>query len=220
MKRNLPDYRLWAREEQKGFTIVELMVALSVLSILLVMSTVILIQIGRLYTKGVNQAATQNAARDIINDLSSQLQVSGNAPDSSTPGVICIGNLRYTFNLNHKLVTPPASGTYVIHVLWRDTLADNSSCVAVNLTAVTPSDTHTLPGSGVEMIPLNARLTDFLITSNQNNTYAIKVTVAYGDDDLVNYDSVHDTTTCSNGIGTEFCAVSSLNITVARRLVQ
>ncbi|HSX37132.1 MAG TPA: type II secretion system protein, partial [Patescibacteria group bacterium] len=82
---------------QGGFTIVELMVALSVLSILLVMSTVILIQIGKLYTKGVNQAATQNAARDIINDLSSQLQVSGNAPDGKTAGVICIGNQRYTF---------------------------------------------------------------------------------------------------------------------------
>ncbi|HSX36787.1 MAG TPA: type II secretion system protein [Patescibacteria group bacterium] len=206
--------------EQKGFTIVELMVALSILSTLLVMSTVILIQIGKLYTKGVNEAATQNAARDIINDLSSQLQLSGNAPDNDTPGVKCIGNQRYTFNLNHKLVTPPATGNYVIHVLWRDTIGDNGPCVPVDLTQATPGDTHTLPNSGVEMVPLNARLTDFSITPNQNNTYAIRVTVAYGDDDLVQFDSTHDITTCSSGVGTEFCAVSSLNITVARRLVQ
>lgn len=67
---------------QQGFTIIELMVALSILSVLLVITTVTMIQIGKLYSKGVNAAAVQNAARNIVGDVSGALQFGGSTPYS------------------------------------------------------------------------------------------------------------------------------------------
>ena len=64
----------------QGFTIVELMIALSILSSILIMATVVMINIGALYTKGVNAANLQNTARDITADVSAELQFSGNSP--------------------------------------------------------------------------------------------------------------------------------------------
>lgn len=118
----------------QGFTIVELMIALSVLSTILIMSTVILIQIGSIYSKGVNEANLQNAARTIVADLSSSLQFSGNVPSPCTQTAIncyapsvtsyptdpntvgsglgqfqayafCIGTTRYSYALNRELGT-------------------------------------------------------------------------------------------------------------------
>lgn len=71
--------------QTKGFTIVELMIALTVLSTILTMSTVILIQIGAIYSKGVNQANLQNSTRTVVSDLSSDLQFSGNVPQPCIP---------------------------------------------------------------------------------------------------------------------------------------
>ena len=71
------------QSRNQGFTIVELMIALSILSIILVMASVILINVGALYTKGVNGANLQNTARSIISEISANLQFSGNPPDIS-----------------------------------------------------------------------------------------------------------------------------------------
>lgn len=214
-----------SRRAQQGFTLVELMIALSILATLLVMSTVLLVNLGHLYTKGVNEAATQNTARNIVNDVSSQLQLSGSTvivppfvPNGTN--VVCLGSQRYTYTLNHKLVNPPASGNNVIHALWRDTMNSGASCTALDLSAATPKDSATVRDSGSELLPVNTRITDFKINDNGNNTYSILVTVAYGDDDLVNYDATNDTTGCSGDVGTEYCAVSSLNVTVLRRTAQ
>lgn len=109
----------------KGFTIIELMIALSVLSTLLIMSTVILMQIGSLYTKGVNQANLQNSGRNVVADITAALQFSGNAPVSCTDGTyscdagqltgkfsssgsgivigaFCVGTVRYSYVLNSE----------------------------------------------------------------------------------------------------------------------
>ncbi len=122
-----------------GFTIVELMIALSILSVLLVTSTIILIQIGALYSKGVNAADLQNATRTVVADISGQLQFSGKVPlgCTTTPATCyanvndvdfgagnaqtlepagtvysyCIGNTRYTYVLNRELGTDTSKTT-------------------------------------------------------------------------------------------------------------
>lgn len=63
-----------------GFTIVELMIALTIMSIILVISTIVLIQIGGLYDKGVSGSNLQNTARAIVSDVSSGIQFSGYNP--------------------------------------------------------------------------------------------------------------------------------------------
>lgn len=203
--------------EAKGFTIVELMIALSVLSVLLMLTTATLIQIGKLYSKGINQAAAQNAARSIANEIAAQLQFTDQAPQPAAVGstrALCIGRQRYTYVLNQQLGHPAR------HVLWHD-VTKSTTCHAIgNLTtAPTPSDGDTDAGSTrSELMPANMRLTDLTVRNNSNGTYTIKVTVAYGEDDLVHYDGATDTTTCVGDRGTEYCAVSSLTVTVAQRV--
>lgn len=124
--------RLAKLKSDKGFTIVELMIALTVLSVILVMGTVIMIQIGSLYSKGVNAANLQSTARNTAADVTAAIQFSTKAPSPCTltpvtcyanpispsdteprvytsAGVtvsvnaFCIGSVRYSYVLNREL---------------------------------------------------------------------------------------------------------------------
>jgi prepilin-type N-terminal cleavage/methylation domain-containing protein len=147
-----------------GFTIVELMIALSILSVLLITTTIVLIQIGALYSKGVNAANLQNTTRTVVADLSAQLQFSEKVPNGCTPITTtcyaqthpypnaadgttetvysyCIGNTRYSYTLDRELGgdshTTPQQVTP--HVLWRDTVAtDASTCPTMDITQADP----------------------------------------------------------------------------------
>lgn len=193
---------------QQGFTIVELMIALSILSTLLVMSTVAMINLGHLFSKGTNQANTQNTTRNILNDLASQIELGAANPQTVTPApvvnpvgsveaiaggvsekassteVICIGTQRYTFVLNHSLTNSDTD-----HGLWRDTMQDANSCLPVSnfSSQATPATPNGQPGasaagSGSELLSPSMRLTDFSVTQagGSPGAYTIKVTIAFG----------------------------------------
>lgn len=214
-----------------GFTIVELMIAISILSLILLLSTYGIVRIGALYSKGTSQANTQDAARNILGAITAQLQLGGAtpvfiaptlAPGVTTPsnvGALCIGSKRYSFIVNHKLLNANND-----HVLWQDILNSSSSCGIIStLGVVTPSDplNTSAPNNGSELLAANMRLTDFDISSS-GGLYTITITIAYGDSDLINYvpraGSVQAITTCKGGTGSQFCAVASYTTTVAPRL--
>lgn len=196
-----------------GFTIVELMIALSVISGILILSTTVILNLGAIYTKGIYQTSTQNVARNIINEVAGQLQLGGATPIVASPNAFCLGSQRYSYVLNNKLDAADSGD----HVLWRDTLKNSGSCVALGILGTpNPSDSLTNPAvGGTELVSANMRLTDFGITPNANGTYTVRVTVAYGDDDVVV--NVGGRTACTNGAGREYCAVSSLIQTVGKR---
>lgn len=221
-----------------GFTIVELMIAISILSLILLLSTYGIVRIGALYSKGTNQANTQNAARNILGTVTAQLQLGGATPifiapttapttapvsTQSSLGALCIGSKRYSFIVNHKLLNANND-----HVLWQDIMDTNSSCAPISsfTGAVTPGQSppdllNTTPSNGSELLSANMRLTDFDV-SNTGGLYTITITVAYGDTDLINYTpragAVQAKTTCKGGAGSQFCAVASYTTTVAPRL--
>lgn len=224
-----------------GFTVVELMIALSVLSVLLVMSSVILIQIGAIFSKGVSAATLQNSNRSIVSDISQAIQFGGNRPlTCSTPtpadlsycandsqsGVFsyCVDLVRYSFVMNKELgldggfdpAPPPTK-----HVLWRDIRGSaNDPCTPLPiLTSDTPTDSYSKPGSGQELAPKHTRLTRFYVAPNATTgVYDISIWMAYGDSDLVrdNY-GTGKVPTCKTASGTQFCAVSNIDTQVTRR---
>lgn len=200
---------------QKGFTIVELMIALTVMATLLAMAAVVLIQVGKLYSKGVNTANAQNASRNIVYNIGSMLQFSGKAPYSCTSQAgsatcaarsassgsktvysYCIGTTRFSYILNSRLSDNP-TGTETRHVLWQDTMSSDAFCYPLDIaTAAVPSTCA--PGtpvgqcgatanSGKELVPSGTRLGRFVIQpiSAGSNIYGIDAWLAYGDDDLV-----------------------------------
>lgn len=64
-----------------GFTIIELMVALVVLSTILLIVTIALMGIGNIYDKGQITSTTQNITTSAINDVVNKIEFSGNIPN-------------------------------------------------------------------------------------------------------------------------------------------
>jgi prepilin-type N-terminal cleavage/methylation domain-containing protein len=211
----------YARLNQRGFTIVELMIATSVLAVMLLLVTIILSNIGNLYFKGATQSRVQDDVRSIANQLSEDLQLNGGAVLSG-PGVYCIdGSIRYSYVIGKE------SGTETQHVLWRDTNPNPASCTSANLALAQPSAT------GVELAIPSSRLTQFSISPV--SPYTVNINLAYGDDDLLCTPSVPSTCSsnsntmiatdflkgdiiCKGHEGDSFCATASLTTTVLQRL--
>lgn len=223
-------------KSQKGFTIVELMIATAVLSTLLVLVAVVMIGIGRLYYKGINQSRIQNNTRTVVANISRQLQlITSDGTTNSLPflstdtanprrdkqildgskvftiSAYCIGDTRYTYILNRQIGTDTHQ---IPHVLWRDK-TPGGGCGPANLTNANLSP-------GVELIGPNSSLTAFSITNPSGpESYVITVAEAYGEifgpTSLFTGSGIN--TTCLGNTGDEFCATASLTTTIARRLV-
>ena len=236
--------------KSSGFTIVELMIALTVLSTILLLSTIVLITIGALYSKGVNAASLQNTTRTIAADLTSSLQFSGNDPSGcnyeeggitcatgripktagGTPYYIysfCINTTRYSYVLNKEMgndsgSTPPNLVTN--HVLWRDTMKNNSSCPPLDIAAaIVQTDSMSAEGAGnskgYDMVSDHMRLTRFKVKQDppSSGIYKIETWLAFGDTDLLNLPA-NGAATCKGGTGNQFCGTSALTTSVKRRL--
>lgn len=227
---------------QHGFTIIELMIATTVLSVILLMVTFVMVGIGNLYYKGFNQARVQDNVRTVTDELAQKLQLSDGksffAASSINTQAYCIGTTRYSYALNQQI------GSTTQHVLWRDTMKNTSCTVADNfLNTASPADGQTVADSGSELVTPRSRLTNFLITqANLASPYVITVGVAYGDDDLLcnltagddctkstdNSDPAHRAAlngshgpydiSCRGHVGQQFCAVGALQTTVVKRL--
>jgi prepilin-type N-terminal cleavage/methylation domain-containing protein len=197
---------------QAGFTIVELMIATAVLSVILLLTTLIIGSMGDLYYKGVNQSRTQDDVRTITEDVSQHLQLSDQTPvaASATFGGIatkayCIDGTRYSYVLNRQIGT---GSTQITHVLWRDSFT--GTCTPLNLSQATPS------ANGSELISSNSELTAFTVTLAANQPYTVSVGVGFGDPTQLSGSGI--TTGCKSGAGDQFCATSSLTTTVVKRL--
>lgn len=224
---------------QDGFTIIELMIALSVMSVILVASTVVMIQIGALYSKGVNQANLQNATRNVSQDLSSTLQFNANnfqtgtfnASSGVTINSYCIDTARYSYLINHELGTDQFNNVTTNHVLWRDTMKDSSGgCPPMDITRAVPTDTGTsglTSGDGYEMLGNHMSLQAFNISTSASATgpasvYSVSVWTAFGDSDLVNPADFTNNVypSCRGTTGDQYCAVSEINTSVTPRLIK
>jgi type II secretory pathway pseudopilin PulG len=233
---------------ESGFTILELMIATSILTTILLLVTIVMISIGNLYYKGIAQARVQDATRTITDEISQQLQLNGQALSAASwsskhEQAYCIGQVRYTYVLGTEIGKPtPGSspGPVYQHILWRDTNPTPGSCSidpgdtgnvsSVNLALPTPS------AGGTEMIGPSSRLTALSITSSTGvSPYRVVVGVASGDDDLLCNPSLAGSCTagtamtnwsryqdinlkCKGKVGDQFCSTARLQTTAVQRL--
>lgn len=235
------------RKQQRGFTIMELLIATAILSVILLLITTMMISIGNLYYKGINGARVQDAVRNITDGISHDLQLTNqhvvSSAGTSSAGAAeiayCVADVRYTVSIGHQITSGAATGTQVKHVLWRDTLTSNGACAPVDLNQAAPNAAAPLNGTnGAELIPVNSRLTNFNVTTLTAfpGTYNISVGVAYGDDDLIcstdvalsctldgpmtltDYYNPANHFLCKGKKGGQFCATAALNTTVVQRI--
>jgi prepilin-type N-terminal cleavage/methylation domain-containing protein len=214
---------------QKGFTIVELMIATTVLSVILLLVTVMMISIGNLFSKGVNQARVQDNVRSISDEFAQQLKFTGatltwttnpanitindlgGIPHVYVKNAFCIGDTRYSFIVGVQIGT---ASNQIRHVLWRDSLSGvgATACDPVNLQ-------NNITTAGTELIAPNSRLTDLRISGT--SPYTIDLGLAYGDDDLLS--NPHSTgppqpePLCTGNVGDQFCATAKLHTVAVNR---
>jgi prepilin-type N-terminal cleavage/methylation domain-containing protein len=227
------------QSDQSGFTIVELMIATSILATIILLVTIMMLSIGNLFVKGINQARTQDTVRTISDLVAQDLKLNNSyVSDSATLGPYtiksyCIGtSVRYSVITGFKLGNPSSTDTLgspiMPHVIWRDDWTNHSdeinnssdntaTCKPIDLTSLITSD----DGKGQELMAPNSRLTAFNITPNSpvtgSSSFDLQVGVAYGDEDLlippININSV-----CVGTAGNQYCSTARLSTTVTRRI--
>jgi prepilin-type N-terminal cleavage/methylation domain-containing protein len=226
-----------------GFTIIELMIATVVFAVIMLIISTALIQIGRLYDKGMTASRTQTVARNIMNDIAQSIQfdkgsirgTNESLPDdievttaTNLSRSICIVDRHYSYfigqqvsNTSHGLVALNGSGC--------------GGDPAQNLTAAT------LAAGSEELLGDRMRLTRLAVepvSSDSPNTYMVTIGVMYGDTDLICSPSLLDNCTnelvlsveelaeaddlrCKNiRSGSQFCSLSELSTVVERRISQ
>ena len=220
-----------ASGRQAGFTVVELLIATAIFSLVLLLVTVGVMQVTRVYYKGVTETNTQNTARSIVDDISQAIQFggTGNIQRSvgTTPGTsyaFCIGNQLYSYVLGYQVVDTKTSGAQAYHGLVLSNAAGCGGPVGSIANLVT---TKSIPNSR-ELLGQNMRLAKLSVTpiTGTANLWDIDVKVIYGDDDLLVVpgtppvsNPTSPNATCKAAVqGTQFCAMSEFNTIVEKRV--
>ena len=228
--------------KQAGFTIIELLIATAVFSVIILVVTAAVLQFSRQYYKGIIASSTQGAARTLVDDISRSIQFNGGTvnpiPDNINPTGLCVGtDKRYSYALNQQVTDAGSSlPNQGYHGLVSD---DVTGCG----TDTVPLDVKSLPAklpttlsNARELLGQHMRVSKFSVTggNSTNNLYTISVRIVYGDNDLLCSQSAGDCNTpapssaavlntatdlsCRSTVGSQFCAVSELTTTVRKRV--
>jgi prepilin-type N-terminal cleavage/methylation domain-containing protein len=204
------------RIKQHGFTILELMIASTVFSVVLLLCTIAIIQVGRMYYRGVVSSRTQESARAVIDDISQAIQFSGDDVNTAVASVgasqaFCVGQRRYTYRPTGA--SNPSAGK----VLVVDELP-SSNC----LTGAPSAQNLVGPSvQGRDLLGQNMRVISMSVSPvgvGTQRLWRISVAVAYGDYTLTDPDSDGQLECPSLNLGGQFCAISDLTTVVQKRL--
>jgi len=216
------------RANGQGFTIVELLIATAVFTVVLLVAQTSFVRIGHLFYKGVSITQTQDVMDHLFQDISGNFQAAANvggSQDSSSGGYdyYCIGGTRYTYRINHEITDTGStdhspSGNFGI---LKDTLPGSTGACATPCAdtgaGTCPSGTVKL-NNPVELLGDKMRVEKFDInqSTTTSNLYNISIVIAYGNDDTLTYSNPSDysTVSCQGDVQNNFCAVSRINTAV------
>lgn len=182
------------RPHEKGFTIIELLIATAVFSVVLLTVSAAITQIGRLYYKGITSARTQEVARSIMDDIAQSIQfnvgqVVGIGPDANgdynnslNAGItyksraVCIATKHYSFKFGQQQVGDKHG------LVEQNVLNGCNSTAPQNLDAPNPNAIK-----GNELLGEKMRLANLVVQPQPGvpDSYQVTVRVVYGDSDLL-----------------------------------
>lgn len=229
-----------------GFTIIELLIATMVFSVVLLTISSAIIQIGRLYYKSITSSRTQAAARTIMTDISDAIQFNdgevvgttdpfalARTPDNGSRGV-CVAGRHYSYRLRQQR----SDQTNLHAVVAQKTNGECNALQAQNMNLASLN--------GSELLGDKMRLDRLVVEQipGDASSYKVSVRVVYGDNDLLcdpDVTAISSPAHCSaeQGMtemqvmnstairlncknvrsGTQFCAASELSTIVKRRLI-
>lgn len=222
------------RSDQTGFTIVELMIATLVFSVVLLIITVGVLHFTNSYYKGVNSSTTQTTAQNAIDTISHALQFgsAGSAGTDAAPsGLFCAGSRMFLYTLGAEYMGATPSSTN-----WGLYMFPNPHTANCNA-----SDISDFSG-GTELLGPHMRVADVSVVDSNPaaGLWRISLNIVYGDSDLLCNTGLTGTTkgscqsnattyaasdvvkgsdvACKAQIGSQFCSVAALS-TVAQQRV-
>lgn len=205
-------------DNNKGFTIIELLIATTVFSVVLLLATETIIYVSKTYVKGQVEAQTQQTAQNILSTISQDIQynrrstVNISISNMKSYYYFCIGSHVYVYTLNHSLSSSFPTGLLV---------SPDPQC-----TPPTKIINSGAGGQTKQLLSAHERLGQLnIVQQKNNNTFVISVRVAYGNSPyltkLPSSTSSNYQYTCNHPGGVvlgNFCAVSSLTTTVIPRI--
>lgn len=223
-----------SKKSQSGFTIVELLVATSVFSLVMLGAAATILQVTRLYYKGIISSRTQTDARNLLENISRPIQlerqtifgpksVSTTSTGSYPVNVMCIGNTRFTYVVGlekDESVQIDESKTKIAHAIWKNQV-DNPQQCETNVPNLTDSNLS----NGVDMLGQHMRLSKFEVDENSSvpGLWNINIDVLYGDRDLMlpqqSPASFVMPASCNGAVaGSQWCAKASYSTKVYKRV--
>ena len=218
-------YTFSRQRRDAGFTIIELLIATLVFSVILLIVTGGIMAFTRTYDKGINETNTQTAARNILGNISQAVQFSsavngfvGPLKTTGSPAsrAFCVNNTRYSYLLGYEVEdTFNGSLHQSPHALVVDNVPSCSVADSAQDLAAGTLDTGSQELLGPHMRLANLSVVQETFVAPQ--TFLISVNVVYGDDDLLKNPTAPNAS-CNGGTGSEFCASASLSALVEKRL--
>lgn len=191
---------------QKGFTIVELMISIMIMSITMLLVTMGVIQVSRYYKLAQTKTELLNANRELHAQFMQDLQYTGYDPDITTVvqggityNVICLGTTRYIWQ-----DTSFTSNTFAV-----EQIAGAGACSSL------PLDLSKSP------LPPETRVTDFTLGKTGSIWTLDSRFVLANSEDLFPTSPANSyrTGSCiSVSIGGQYCAVTTLKSTIVRKV--
>jgi prepilin-type N-terminal cleavage/methylation domain-containing protein len=208
-----------ARDTESGFTIVELLIATLIFSVVLLIITFGILQVTNTFFKGENDASTQRVATNVLNTIAQAIQFDGGTVTSGV-NTICVGSQQFSFWPGYELEPSIASGKY-----------QSTTALIENSGGCTGRST-----TGRELLTDNMRLSNLTVKclstaavcsspTADGAVYQIEVRVVFGDDNLLFSPSktapaaTAPDAECEGALeGEQFCAVSDISTIVAERI--
>jgi prepilin-type N-terminal cleavage/methylation domain-containing protein len=200
--------------KKNGFTIVELMIAISASAVFVMLITTGIIQVSRMYKQATVKTAALNAARELQSTIAGEIQYSASTPVTGTvtSGVsagynyLCVGQTAYYWKDANSLSAAELSGS--TQYFYKSSISGPAVCSASYVfntsTAVSP-------------LPKYVRATSFNLAGSGTGPYTFAIRLVAGDKDL--FESNDFANNCvSMAVGGQFCATVALNSTFGRKV--
>jgi len=185
----------------KGFTLVELLLAMAFFSFILLFITTGFIIVNRAYTKGLTTKLVQDEGRHLMEQLTREIRVADLI--ETTTNCVAIDGTAYSWNLNADSSNPTHSPKILIR-------QENTSCSG----ALT--DVNLITDPGVERI-LNERVAiqDMKVTQLSGEFYKIYMKLSTTETDII--DGSGAGATCSVTTGDQYCDIVEMTTVVSMR---
>ncbi len=199
------------KQASQGFTIIEMLIATTVFSVVLLACSMGLLQVSRTFYKGITITKTQEVARAVIDDIASSAQFTDTsgastlAVNSGSSGV-CIGNTRYSYVIGRMLTEDGSPHAFVVDHPGGANCSGSARDLSAQLT-----------GDARELLAPRTRLSSLNISSAGTLT-TISVRIAAGEDDLLSNPMLPTAKCKSVFAGGQYCTVVDLTTTVQKRV--